>query len=151
MSLEQWLRNAWLQRRDPTLPEIHKLLQVVDRELSDARAEGISADGRFEHAYTAILQLCIVPLRAAGYQVPKGESRHKRAIDSLRYTLGEPWGETADYIELCSRQRGQAMYERIDVVSDADADELLSKARQLREDVVRWLTANHADLVPPAV
>jgi hypothetical protein len=145
------LRNAWLQRRDPTLPEIQKLLQVVDRELSDARATGISPDGKFEHAYTAILQLCIVPLRAAGYQVPKGESRHKRAIESLRYTLGEPWGKTADYIDLCSRQRSQAMYERIDVVSNEDAGELLHKAEQLRVDVVRWLKASHANLVPPDV
>jgi hypothetical protein len=45
MSLEQWLRNTWLQRHDPTPPEIEQLLQVVDRELSDARAVGISADG----------------------------------------------------------------------------------------------------------
>jgi hypothetical protein len=145
------LRNAWLQRRDSTLAEIRKLLQVVDRELSDARAVGISADGKFEHAYTAILQLCFVPLRAAGYQVPKGESRHKRVIDSLRYTLGESWAEAADYIDLCSRQRGQAMYERIDVVSNEDAGELLDKAQRLRVDVVNWLKANHADLVPPDV
>jgi hypothetical protein len=151
MSLEQWLRNAWLQRHDSTLPEIQRLLQVVDRELSDARAVGISADGKFEHAYAAILQLCLVPLCAAGYQVPKGESRHKRAIESLRYTLGESWAETADYIDLCSRQRGQAMYERIDVVSHEDADELLAKAQQLRVDVVRWLRASHADLLPPDV
>jgi len=151
MSLEQWLRNAWLQRHDPSLPEIQKLLQVVDRELSDARAMGISPDGKFEHAYAAMLQLCIIPLRAAGYQVPKGESHHKRAIDSLRYTLGQLWGKTADYIDLCSRQRAQATYERIDVVGNEDADELLRKAQQLRMDVVNWLKANHADMVPPGV
>ena len=151
MSLEQWLRNGWLQQHDPALPEIQKLLQVVDRELSDACATGISPDGKFEHAYAAMLQLCIVPLRAAGYQVRKGESHHKRAIDSLRYTLGEGWEDTADYIERCSRQRGQAMYERIDVVSDEDADELLGKAQQLRVDVVAWLKVNHADLVPPGI
>jgi len=151
MSLEQWSRNGWLQRLDSALPEIQKLLQVVDRELSDARAEGISADGKFEHAYTAALQLCMVSLRAEGYQVPKGASRHKRAIGSLRYTLGEPWAETADYIELCSRQRGFAMYERINVVSDEDADELLSKVEHLRGEVVHWLKTNHRELVPPNI
>jgi hypothetical protein len=91
MSLEEWLRNSWVQRFDPTLPEIQQLLRVVDRELSDARAKGISTDGKFAHAYTAALQLCMVPLRASGYKVPKGGSHHKRAIDSLRYTLGEPY------------------------------------------------------------
>lgn len=151
MSLEQWSRNGWLQRSDPTLPEIQKLLQVVDRELSDARVAGISADGRFQHAYTAGLQLCMLPLRAAGYQVPKGGSHHKRAIDSLRYTLGKSHAGTADYLERCSRQRGQAMYERVDVVSEEDATELFESAEQLRVDVVRWLKANHPALVPPGV
>lgn len=151
MSLEQWLRNVWLQRRDPALPEIQKLLQVVDRELSDARAKGISADGKLEHAYTAALQLCTVPLRAEGYQVPKGGSHHKRTIDSLPYTLGERWKEVADYIERCSRQRGIAMYERIDVVSNEDADDLLNKAEQLRREVINWLKTNHPKLVPPDV
>ena len=151
MSLEQWLRNAWLQRRDPTLPEIQGLLQVVDREISDAQAGGISADGRFEHAYTAGLQLCMVALRAAGYLVPKGESRHKRTIESLQYTLGRRWAETSEYLERCSRQRGQAMYERIGVVSDEDAGDLLSKAEQLRVDVIHWLKTDHAELVPPDI
>src|SRR5208282_3858050 len=105
----------------------------------------------FEHAYAAMLQLCIIPLRVAGYQVRKGESHHKKAIESLRYTLGELWGKTADYIDLCSRQRAQATCERIDVVSNEDADELLSKAQQLRAEVVRWLKASHADLVPPGI
>jgi len=93
----------------------------------------------------------MIPLRTAGYEVCKGESRHKRAIDSLRYTLGETYAETADYLDRCSRQRGQAMYERIGVVSETDADELLHSAEQLRVDVVLWLKTNHPALVPPGV
>jgi hypothetical protein len=93
----------------------------------------------------------MVALRASGHQVPKGESHHKRGIESLRYTLGEPYAETADYIERCSRQRGQAKYERIDVVSEENADELLSIAERLRADVLLWLKTNHSALVPPGV
>jgi len=93
----------------------------------------------------------MIPLRTAAYEVCKGESRHKRAIDSLRYTLGETYAETADYLDRCSRQRGQAMYERIGVVSETDADELLHSAEQLRVDVVLWLKTNHPALVPPGV
>jgi hypothetical protein len=93
----------------------------------------------------------MIPLRAEGYHVPKGASRHKRAIDSLPHTLGERWKEVADYIERCSRQRGFAMYERIDVVSDGDADELLRKAEWLRGEIVSWLARIHPDLSPPNV
>ncbi len=151
MSLEQWYRNGWLQRSEPTIAETQQLFRVVDRSLSDAQAQGLSADGRFQHAYDAALQLCMIPLHAAGFRVRKGEGHHKRGIESLRYTLGDARSGTADHIERCSRQRGQAMYERVGVVSEEDADELLTTAKQLRTDVVAWLKANHPTLVPPGV
>ena len=149
MSLEQWLRNGWLLRFDATVAEIHKLIQVVDRDLSDAQARGLSADGRFQHAYDAALQLCIIALKASGYVVKKGHGHHKYSIDSLRHTLGSQWSETADHIERCSRLRGQAVYERIGVVSEQDATVLLDTTKQLRIDVIDWLKSNYAELLPP--
>lgn len=151
MSLEQWLRNSWLQPFDPTVAGIRQLLEVVDRDLSDAKVTGLSADARFQHAYEAALQLCMIALKASGYAVPKGQSHHKRGIDSLRHTLGSDWSETADHIELCSRLRGQPMYERIGVVSAEDATDLLETAEQLRSGVIAWLKANHSELVPPGL
>ena len=149
MSLELWLRNGWLQQVEVTVAEIQQLLQVVDRDLADAQAVGLSADGQFQHAYDAALQLCMLALRATGYRVRKGQGHHKYGIDSLRYTLGDKWSETADHIERCSRLRGQAVYERIGVVSGQDADDLLQTATQLRTDLVNWLKTAHAALVPP--
>lgn len=149
MSLQQWLQNGWLQQDETTVAEVQRLLQVVDRDLGDAQATGLSADGRFQHAYDAALQLCMVALRASGYRVPKGAGHHKRGIESLRHTLGEQWAETCDHIERCSRLRGQAMYDRIGVVNETDAQELIDTARQLRTDVINWLTTHHADLLPP--
>lgn len=149
MSLEQWLRNGWLQQDEVTVAEIQQLLQVVDRDLADAQVLGLSADGRFQHAYDAALQLCILALRATGYRVRKGQGHHKNGIDSLRYTLGEKWSEIADHIERCSRLRSQAVYERTGVVSGQDADELLQTATQLRSDVINWLKTTYAALVPP--
>ena len=151
MSLEQWLRNGWIQRNEPTVAQIHRLLQVVDRDISDAQVTELSADGRFQHAYDSALQLCMIPLLASGYQVPKGQGRHKRAIDSLRYTLGDRWSDAADHIERCSRLRAQMMYERIGVVSEQDANDLLEKANQLETEVVDWLKADHPALVPPGI
>ena len=151
MSLEQWLRNGWLQRNEPTVAQIHRLLQVVDRDISNAQAVGLDADGKFQHAYTAALQLCVIALLASGYRVRKGEGLHKYGIDSLRYTLGADWSETADHIERCSRLRGQVTYERIGVVSEEDAEDLLGTAKRLRVGVVDWLKANHPALVPPGI
>jgi hypothetical protein len=149
MSLEQWLQNGWLQRDETTVAEIQQRFQVVDRDLGDARATGLSADGRFQHAYDATLQLCVIALRASGYRVRKGQGHHKYAIDSLRLTLGDRWAEMSDHIERCSRLRGQAMYDRIGVVNDADARDLIDAAGRLRTDVIDWLTFHHPDLLPP--
>ena len=91
----------------------------------------------------------MVALKARGYAVPKGSSHHKRGIDSLRYTLGESWATMADFIERCSRLRGQAVYEAVNAVSEEDANDLLQAAKQLKTDVIRWLRENHAELVPP--
>ena len=149
MSLEIWLRNGWLKAEETTLPEIQRLFQVVDRELSDARAQALSSDGKFQHAYIAALQLCVIPLRASGYKVPKGYSHHKRGIESLPLTLGKDWSDVADYLDRCSRNRGQAVYETVGVVSEEDAIDLVNAALELRTDVIKWLTENHAALVPP--
>lgn len=148
MSLEIWLRNGWLKAEETTIPEIQKLFQVVDRELSDARAQNLSPDGKFQHAYVAALQLCMIALRASGYKIPKGSLHHKRGIESLRLTLGKNWSDVTDYLEVCSRHRGQAVYESVGVVSAEDATDLLSTALKLRSDVIKWLTENHAALVP---
>jgi len=137
MSLEQWYRNGWLEPKETTVAEIQRLFQVVDRDLADSQAQGLSPDGKFQHAYDAALQLCMIPLRASGYRVTKGQGHHKKGIESLRLTLGNQWSKTSDHIEICSRKRGQAVYESVGVVTHEDANDLLDTALQLRQDVVK--------------
>lgn len=40
---------------------------------------------------------------------------HKRTIGTLVFTLGTAYQRVADEIELASRRRGQAMYDRVGV------------------------------------
>jgi len=149
MSLEDWLRYGWILRSETTIPEILSLFQVADREIADARVIGLSTDGCFQHAYDAALQLCTIPLRACGYHVPKGQSHHKRPIDSLRYTLGSRFGETADHLERCSRMRAEVTYKRIGAVKPEDAKELIQTVIDLRAAVLGFLRTNHPKLIPP--
>jgi hypothetical protein len=147
VSLEQWLQNGWLRQAEASVAEIQSLLEVVDRDLADARTVGLSADGGFQHAYDAALQLCMIALRASGYKVPKGQGQHKRAIDALRLTVGKHMGDTADHLERCSRLRGQSVYERSGVVSEEDARDLIDLAGSLRTTILKWLSDNHRDLL----
>ena len=81
MSLDDWLRNDWLKRHTTTKAEINGLLAIVDRELQDSQVDGVSADGRFSHAYRAALTLATVLLHASGYSPSRGQSHHYRTLE----------------------------------------------------------------------
>src|SRR5262245_15695588 len=129
MSLDQWRQNGWLQSKPATLPEMLQLFQLVDRDLNDASLSTLSADGRQMFAYSGALTLCNIALRACGYVVPKGGSHHKHTIGSLPLTMGDDFKSLADELDLASRQRSQALYDRAGVFDPRDADELLDTAR----------------------
>lgn len=81
MSLREWLSNGWLRPHVCSRQEIQNLFAVVDRELRDCAAKGLSDDWRFG---IAALQGAHAALAAAGYETPKGESRFTRASLSAR-------------------------------------------------------------------
>ena len=56
MTLADWERNGWLKPHRTTAGEIHDLLAVVERDLSDSVAKGVSSDWRLSIAYNAALQ-----------------------------------------------------------------------------------------------
>ncbi len=148
MTLELWEQNHWLKQTTSTSAEIVQLFAVVDREISDASFTKLSVDGRFMHAYDAALNLCTIALRASGFVTVKGQGHHKRTIASLVFTLGTAYQQVADQIELASRRRGQAMYDRVGVVEEVDANELLQTAMELRAAVISWLGTNKPNLLP---
>src|SRR5437870_2921558 len=136
MSLENWLQSGYLLNHQATVAEVQKLLGLVDRELSDAAVQGLSADGRFMHAYDAAFQLCRVALHVSGYAVSKGKSHHSFTINSLEYTLGQEQAENTIYLSKCSTQRHHSLYDHAGVVSEQDAQDLLDTARQLMVEVL---------------
>jgi hypothetical protein len=148
MSLEEWKRNHWLKESVATLSEITQLFAVVDREISDASVAGLSVDGQFMHAYDAALNLCTIALRSSGYSVVKGQGHHKKTIEALPLCLDKSFACIADQIDIASRQRGQAMYDRTGVVEEQDAADLLKVALELRMVLIEWLKTKHPKLVP---
>lgn len=87
MSSPDWERSGWLQRHKSSPNEVRDLLAVVERDLADSAAEGLSAVWRLNIAYNAALQAATVALAAAGYRASR-DQHHYRVIQSLRETLG---------------------------------------------------------------
>jgi hypothetical protein len=148
MSLEQWSRSGHLLTHTPTKAEMTNLFAAVDRNLADAKVVGLSADNRFGIAYHAALGLCTIALYACGYRGGKGQGAHHWPINSLEFTLGPAHRDTVYFLSTCARQRGQLEYDRAGVVDSTQAQELIDTALKLRGDVIAWLKAQHADLLP---
>jgi hypothetical protein len=141
MSLSDWERNGWLIKHQTSRNEIRDLLQVVERDLADSDAKGLSADWRMNIAYNAALQAATAALAAAGYSAAR-DSHHYRVIHSLRETIGADASEVATF-DAFRKKRNIAGYERIGLVSDADADSMRALAMRLRDDVIAWLKRYH--------
>jgi hypothetical protein len=78
----------------------------------------------------------------------KGQGHHKKTIEALPLCLDKSFAEIADQIEIASRQRGQAMYDRVGVVEEQDAADLLNVATELRAALIVWIKTKHPNLLP---
>ena len=146
MSLNQWAANGWLRPHKTSLKEIVDLLAIVDRDLEDSEGD-ISADWRFGIAYNAALKLCTILIYASGFR-PEKTLQHYRSIQALSEILGSGRKADADYLDTCRIKRNTVEYDCAGGATKQDALELIKFTRELRQDVIAWLRANHPDLSP---
>jgi len=86
MSLENWVKNNWLEQRESDAAEIGRLLVLADGRLEDYRravAGKLSADVQLSLAYDVIRISATAAVRAAGYRVVRGANEHYRTIEAL--------------------------------------------------------------------
>lgn len=145
MSLKKWLDNSWLRKHKTDKQEIANLLQIVDRDLKDAKEKSISQDWRFGIAYNAALKLCAILLAAEGYR-PERTLQHYRTIFAMPEILGKETMDDAQYLDTCRKKRNIAEYDQIGIVSETEAEELLKFAKILRKKVLEWLKTKHPEL-----
>ena len=146
MSLKDWERNGWLIAHRTSAHEIRDLLRVVDRDLDDSGTESLSSDWRMNIAYNAALQAAGAALAASGYRASR-DQHHFRVIQSLRETLGTDVS-VVNTLDAFRKKRNITGYERVGVVSDADAETMRALAVRLRDEVVEWLGEQHPELMP---
>lgn len=145
MSLADWERSGWLQAHKTSASEIRDLLAVVERDLADSAAEGLSADWRMNISYNAALQAATAALAAGGYRATR-DQHHYRVIQSLRETVGAE-APLVNALDGYRKKRNITGYERAGLVSDAEAREMRRIAIQLRDEVTAWLRKRYPDLL----
>lgn len=147
MSLTDWRRNSWVSDHTTSRQEIAALLAIVDRDIANAEAGGLSADWRLAIAYNAALQAATAALAASGYRAAR-EQHHFRTIQSLAHTLGWTAAQVSRF-DRFRKKRNIGGYEAAGLVSEQEAREMRELALALRRELVAWLATRHASLLQP--
>jgi hypothetical protein len=96
-------------------------------------------------AYNAALQAATVALAVSGYGATR-DQHHFRVIQSLRETIGVDPGFVATF-DAFRKKRNITGYERVGIVSDADAAEMRKLAVTIRDEVIAWVRKHHSALL----
>jgi hypothetical protein len=145
MSLTNWRDNGWLVEHRTSPQEISDLLNVADRDLADCESPGLSPDWQLSIAYNAALQTATAALAACGYRSSR-DAHHYRIIQSLAHTIkAEP--NVINQFDKFRKKRNIGGYEAAGRISQQEAGEMKTLAKELYDQIVKWLHQNHADLI----
>lgn len=146
VNFENWRAEGRLRSHKTTKEEIQDLLDVSQRDLSDAAVTGLSTDRRFLIAYEAALTLATIPLYCTGYET-YGRGHHWLTFRTLPDVMGSEFTELADYFDVCRTKRNIGTYDRGGQISETEVEELLDEVRKFKELVEEWLHQHHSDFL----
>lgn len=138
MSLENLVKIGQLEQIAPDPSDINRLLEAGKRSLNDAQLSGLSAEGRFDMAYKAIMQSANAALQANGFRTLTSKpGHHQTMIQTLPLTVGLD-KDTTIQLDALRKQRNVIDYSG-DIVSDTMANAAIEHAVSLTERVRRQL------------
>ena len=144
MSLEDWLNDKLIEKHRPSAREIANLLHICDRDLEKVKITELGPDWRLSIAHNAAIQTAKAALAAVGYRARK-EGQHYLVIQSLAFTIKtDP--AIIKQLDKFRQKRNISDYERAGLVTEQEAEEMIVLAKQLRDDVERWLRVHHPKL-----
>jgi len=145
MSLDN-LVGRTLEKIDPDVSVIKRLLASAERNIADAHVMEISSENRFDAAYKAIMQLSNAALQANGYRTLTSKpGHHMTMIQVLSQTIGLD-NDTVIVLDALRKQRNVADYSG-DIVPVSAVDECVRYAENLLHDVNFWLRENKRQLI----
>lgn len=146
MTLDNLLKIGQLKPHAPEAAEIARLLEAARRNLTDANAENISIENRFDAAYKCIMQSALVALMANGFRPDtKVPGHHQTVIQSLPKTIGLPGARVA-VLDALRNKRNLSDYSGRDI-DRASLSTCISEAGRLLDEVNAWLAKTHPELM----
>lgn len=131
-----------LEQIEPDIATIKRLLMAAERNIADAHVLEISTENRFDAAYKAIMQLANAALQANGYRTLTSKpGHHMTMIQTLGQTIGLH-RQTVIVLDALRKQRNVADYSG-DIVPLSAANDCISHAESLLQQLLCWLKVNH--------
>jgi uncharacterized protein (UPF0332 family) len=146
MNLKNLLNQGRLKRHKTSKEEISNLLELIDRDIKDAKISGLSADRKFACAYNAALQLATIILYCQGYR-SGGAGHHFTVFQAMKGIMGSSIYKLIDYFDSCRAKRNMTDYDYAGGISDLEARELIKEAEGFLEITLDWLKANYPNLL----
>jgi hypothetical protein len=119
---------------------------MAANQMADAHVRGLSTDTRFALAYNAARLLAVTVVRASGYRVREHGGAHYNTFQALM-AVDKSFEDTASYLEICRTKRNTLLYDRANVVTSTEAEELLMKLTGFGETVRSWVGQQRPDLM----
>lgn len=139
MTLEKLALIGWYKAEPSSPGEIADLFSIVDRAQADLGVEAISDDLRFQAAFSGILTLANIMLRASGFRVSVGAGHRQKVIESIEYTLSTQDSESRSKwvrkIKVHSQKRNSTSYDLAGGVSPNDLAQIMRDLSLLKEQV----------------
>jgi hypothetical protein len=146
MSFAKWVESGRIKAEATSHQEIRALLDIVARDLEDAKVEAISDDRRFDAAFSAARTAANVALRASGFRISMQLGHHQKTIDSLELTIGADV-RLIQKMRVFAKKRNTTSYDSSGNISEADLEEVIRVAVDLQREVFAWLHKNHSALM----
>ena len=118
---------------------------LIHHVLADCESPGLSPDWQLSIAYNAALQTATAALAACGYRASR-DAHHYRIIQSLAHTVDED-SHVINQFDKFRKKRNIGGYQAAGRISQQEADEMKKLAKELYEQIVKWLHQNRADLI----
>ena len=144
MSLADWLTSKLIETHHPSAREVANLLHICDRDLGKCQIVELGPDWRLSIAHNAALQAAMAALIASGYRARK-EGQHYLVLQSLAFTIKTP-PAIIKQLDKFRLKRNVSDYESAGLVTEQEAEEMITLAKQIRNDVEQWIRANHPEL-----
>ena len=135
-----------LQEITPDPAMISRLLKAAERNLADAGVVKISLESRFDVAYKSILQSANAALQASGYRTLTSKPGHHQTILQLLIKTAGVDRETLIVLDALRRQRNIVDYSG-DLIPQSAVSECVAQAEYLIEQVRKWISIHHPDLI----